>query len=361
MKKTILTIIQVFVTVGILFWVFHNPATRAEMRVALGQARNHPGWLVAGFLCYGVVELLAALRWYVLLRVQGVKLPAWRVGALLMLGIFFNTFMPGATGGDVLKIFFLLKEIPGKKAGGMLAVLMDRLIGLLALIMISSIIIALQYDWLKTTTESRHLTWVLLLILVSSLAGIVFSFMISGFGLAHKLPARMPLRDKLIDLAVAYNAYARAWPASLGALFASFGVHFASFSVFICAARALNLDISTGALLTVMPIILTLAAMPISVGGTGVREGLFVMLLKPLCGVSPAAAITLSLTGFILVAAWALIGGVIYLLYRPSQHGPGQHVKISEAEREVEELEHQVAESTEPAVESPSNPIRDIL
>ncbi len=66
----------------------------------------------------GWSKLLAAFRWFILLRVQDVHLPPWRVGALLMLGIFFNMFMPGGTGGDVLKIYFLLKEIPKKKGGG---------------------------------------------------------------------------------------------------------------------------------------------------------------------------------------------------------------------------------------------------
>ena len=219
---------------------------------------------------------------------------------------------------------------------------MDRLIGLLALIMISSVIIGIQYNWLKANPVTRSLTWVLLLILAASLAGIVFSFMISGFGLAHKLPAKMPMRDKLIDVSRAYNAYARAWPASLAALFASFFVHLASFSLFICAARALNVHVSASQLLTVMPIILTLAAMPISVGGTGVREGLFAALLVPLCGISQAEAFTLSLTGFMLSAAWGMIGGAIYLLYRPSEHA-----KLSEVERQVHELEHEVAETEE--------------
>jgi uncharacterized membrane protein YbhN (UPF0104 family) len=180
------------------------------------------------------------------------------------------------------------------------------------------------------------------LILVSSLAAITFSFMISGFGLAHKLPKKMPMRDVLIDLSVAYNAYARAWKASLAALFSSFGVHIASFSLFVCAARALNVHVSTWDLLTVMPIILTLAALPISVGGTGVREELFVLLLGPLCGVPAGEAVALSLTGFMLTAAWGMIGGVIYLLYRPSEHA-----KMSEVERQVHELEHEVAEEGE--------------
>jgi uncharacterized membrane protein YbhN (UPF0104 family) len=346
-KKVILTAIQILVTGGILFWVFHDPAKRAQMWQAISHAK--PEWLLAGFLCYGVVEFLAAGRWYLLLRVQGVRLPIWRVGALLMLGIFFNMFMPGGTGGDVLKIYFLLKEIPQKqaKAKGLLAVLMDRLIGLMALIMISAVIIALQYNWLHTSPVARHLTWVLMLILVCSLGAIVFSFVISGFGLASKLPKRLPLRDIMIDLSVAYNAYAREWPASLLALFSSYGIQFASFFLFCCAARALDVHVGGvggplipfGAMLTVMPIILTLASLPISVGGTGVREGLFVVLLGPLCGVSQPEAIMLSLTGFMLTAAWGVIGGLIYLVYRPSEH-----VKLRDVEQQVYDFEHEIAE-----------------
>jgi hypothetical protein len=160
----------------------------------------------------------------------------------------------------------------------------------------------------------------------------------------------MPMRHVLIDLSVAYNAYARAWPASLAALFSSFGVHFASFFLFCCAARALGVhtggggaEISFGAMLTVMPIILTLASLPLSVGGTGPREWLFVVLLGPLCGVSLPEATALSLTGFMLTAAWGMIGGLIYLLYRPSQHA-----KMREVEREVFEMEHEIFEGELP-------------
>ena len=158
-------------TVGILAWVFHKYG--GQIFDVLTHEHPNPWWLLAGFGCYGVVELLAAFRWFILLRVQDVHLPPWRVGALLMLGIFFNMFMPGGTGRG-LKIYFLLKKMPKKKAEGLLAVLMDRLIGLLALIMISSVIIAIQYDWLKTNPVTRSLTWVLLLILAASLRGSSF-------------------------------------------------------------------------------------------------------------------------------------------------------------------------------------------
>ena len=346
LKRQLMTVIQIVVTVGMLAWVFHDGTQRRQMWEAVTRARLE--WLVAGFLCYGIVELLASGRWYILLRVQGIALGWLRLCALFMLGIFFNMFMPGGTGGDVLKVLYLIKEIPDKKAKGLLAVVMDRLIGLMALILISGVIIALKYDWLKSDPVPQRLTWTLLLILASGLGGIVFSFVISGLGLVHKLPPRMPLRDTLVDLSVAYNAYAQAWPASLLALFASFGVHIASFSVYVCAALALGVTNGHGQplpvmeLLTVMPIILTLSALPISVGGMGVREAIFVALLVPLCGVSPAMSKTLSLTGWMLSAAWGAIGGIIFLLYRPSDH-----TKMADAELQVQELVHEIAEHAE--------------
>jgi len=342
MKKKLMTALQLLVTVGILCWVFHDHDQRVRMWKAL--MRANPVWLLAGFLSYGVVEILAALRWYVLMRVQGIKLPMWRVGALFMLGIFFNTFMPGATGGDVLKVFFLFKEFPDKKKkeGALLAVLMDRLIGLMGLIVISSVIVGINFHWLNSQPESRGLTWTLLGILAFGLSGITATFFISGFKLADKLPEKMPMRDKLIDASKAYHAYAIAWPASLGAIFLSWGVHVFSFAVFVCAAEALGIISPTVSALDVfilMPIILTIAAMPISVGGTGVREKMFAMLLGSLCGVATGDAVALSLTGFMLTAAWASIGGIIYLFYRSTDH-----TKIADVERQVHELEHEIAE-----------------
>ena len=338
MKKTVLTIIQILVTLGILFWIFHDPAKRHEMLQAISHA--DPAWLLIGIASYGMVEILATARWQVLLRVQGIRIPWMRLGSLFMIGIFFNQFMPGGTGGDVVKIFYLLKETPGKKAQALLAVLIDRVVGLFGLILLTSVIIWKKYDWLQQTEITRHLTWTLLAILAASLGGIIFSFAISGLGLIHKLPKKMPLRDKLIDLSIAYNLYARAWQSSLLAIILSLGIHLSSFFMFYSAAMSLRAKVSLPDFFSVMPIINTISSIPISVGGTGVREGLFQTLLGKLCGIPEANAVVISLTGFAMVLFWAVVGGVIYLFYRPTEHA-----KLSDIQHEVEELEHKVAES----------------
>lgn len=362
MKKTILTTLQIAVTLAILVWLFHDPKKRADMFASLRSAQ--PIWILGGFAAYGLVEILAAARWQILLRVQDVRVSSVRLCSLLMIGIFFNQFMPGGTGGDVVKIFYLLKETPGKKTQAVLAVLMDRLVGLVGLIFVAGTLVLWRWDWLTQNTSMPpfHLAWlfspaalkdwldqipdtakllyILLAVLGASVLGIGTSFVITGFGLVDKLPAHFPKRDIFIDLAKAYNAYAGAWKSSLAALFISVGVHIASFLVFFCAARSLAAAVSFLDLTSVMPIINTLSALPISVGGTGPREGMFQTMLSQLCGLTEGQAVAISLTGFMVILFWGVIGGVIYLFYRPSEHA-----RLGEMQDAVHELEHTIAES----------------
>ncbi len=340
LKKTAFTVLQVLVTVGVLILVFHDPAKRAEMAAALRKA-NH-WWLLAGFASYGVVEICSGIRWQILLRVQGIALSWARVFMLLLVGVFFNFIIPGGTGGDVVKVFYLLKETPGKRSQALLSVLVDRLFGLFTLIAMAGVLIAAQWDWLHSAPDAVKYIWTALAILGGSLIALGVSFLLTGFGLIHRLPARLPGRDRLAELALAYNLYGRAWKAALAASVLSIGAHLGYFGMFFCAAASFGATsrIPTfGELCGIMTVINTLTALPISVGGLGVREKLFQVFLGDLCGVSDAVAAIMSTTGFGLSLAWGLIGGLLYIFYRPSEHA-----RMREMRSEVSTLEHAVAE-----------------
>jgi uncharacterized protein (TIRG00374 family) len=115
MKKIVLTLVQLIVTAAVLYWVFHDPEKRAKMAEALRAADFR--WIGAAILAYFVVEVAAALRWHVLLKVQGIHLSLPRVGGLFTIGFFFNQFLPGGTGGDIVKSYLLMKETPGRVGG----------------------------------------------------------------------------------------------------------------------------------------------------------------------------------------------------------------------------------------------------
>ena len=342
-KKTLLTILQVALTVGILAFLFRDAEKNRLMLAALSHADL--GWIAAAIGVFGIVELAAIIRWQILLRVQGIRIGWGRLASLFMIGILFNPFMPGGTGGDVAKIYYLLTETPDKKPAALLAVLMDRLMGLFGLILIAGTVIALRYQWLTQTPITATLLYTLLAIFGGSIAFILLSFAVTGFGWVHKLPERMPLRDQLVDLSVAYNQYGRAWGSSLLALLLCVPVHLGSFTLFYCVGKAFAESAQRASLLDfwgIMPIVNTIASVPISIGGTGIREGLFIKLLGGLCQISEATAMTISLTGYAVLIFWSLVGGVIYLCYRPTEHA-----RLGEMNREVAQLEHEIAEKAE--------------
>jgi uncharacterized protein (TIRG00374 family) len=336
MKRTIITTLQVIVTVGLLWLVFHDAEKRAQMLEALRRAKL--SWFAAGIGAYFIVELLGSLRWRILLRVQGIRLTFRRIFALFMIGVFFNLFLPGSVGGDIVKIYYLIRETGSyRKAAAMLTVLMDRLIGLIALIAISTVVIVTQYPLLLSTPQTSALLYTLIAILASAILGISFSFVITGFGLVHKLPPRFPGHEKLVELSVAYNLYGRAWTASLGGFAISVIAHLILFYTFYCAARAFTDAMSFKDITTVMPIISTITSMPISVAGVGVREKLFEDLLHALYAVPKNIGVLTSLVGFMITVVWGAVGGFIYLGYRPSDHA-----KLREIREEVSELEHEI-------------------
>lgn len=332
MKRILAALVQATVTLLVLYFVFRDPEKRQAMAAAIGQSDKT--WLLWSFLAYGVVLLLAAVRWGILLRVQGIRIGKLRTVALLMIGLFFNLFMPGGTGGDVVKIFYLMKEAPDRKGAALLATLMDRIIGLVALMTIAVALVALRYDWLTQTKVTSGLLYSLLLFLGFSLGSVAFSFVVAGMGWLDRLPARLPGRDHIIEFAKTYSLFATQWRAALACVAISWGIHIGSFLSFFFAGRSFGIKTPVLDFCAIMPIINTIASLPISLSGVGVREKLFENLLGQLAGVPPAVAVMISLAGFASVAAWGLAGGLAYLFYRPTQHA-----KLSKMDDEVHRVE----------------------
>jgi uncharacterized protein (TIRG00374 family) len=348
MKKTLLTILQLLVTGGLLYWVFHDPKVREGMAIAIRQADYR--WIGAAIVAYLFVEVAAVVRWQILLRVQGIHLSNGRVFALFLIGMFYNQFLPGGTGGDIVKTYLLWKETPDKKSGGLLAVLFDRMIGLIALIVITSVLVILRYRWLTSTPATTPYVWLLLAVFGSSVLFVATTFVISGFNLMHKLPHRFPGRERLIEITAAYHLYARHWRATSAAFGASIVCHLGTFATFLCVAYAFRAGISVVDFFAIMPVERTISSLPISFAGVGTREYILQIMLSNLCAVPPGAAPDywfavarlIGLTGFTVILLCCLPGGIVYLFYRPS--GATGHVRMREMKQEFASLEHEITE-----------------
>ena len=341
MKKILITLFQLTVTIAVLYWVYHDPDRRAQMAEVIRHAQYR--WVALGILAYVVVEAAAAFRWHVLLKVQGIHLSFLRLSGLFLIGMFYNQFLPGGTGGDIMKSYYLLKETPDKKAGALLAVVFDRFIGLVALVAITGTLIGLRYDFLAQTSETRQLLWFLLFLLGSSILFLFSTFIISGFNLFHSLPEKFPGREKLIEIAAAYHLYAHHWRATFVAFGASIVAHLATFATFLCAAYALGAVVPMVNFFAIMPVERTISALPISFAGIGLREKVLQIMLSGLCGVPEAKAILIGSLSFLIILVCCIPGALVYLFYKPS--GAVAHVKLREMQKEVATLEHEISET----------------
>ena len=341
MKKILITFFQLTVTIAVLYWVYHDPNKRAQMVEALRNAEYH--WVGIGMLAYIVVEVAAAFRWHVLLKVQRIHLSLPRLSGLFLIGMFYNQFLPGGTGGDIIKSYFLLKETSDKKAGALLAVVFDRFIGLVALVTITGALISLRFDFLSQTPDTRRLLWLLLVILGASILALLSTFVITGFKLFHLLPKKFPGREKLIEISAAYHLYAHHWRATLVAFGASIVAHLATFATFLCAAYALGARVPLVNFFAVMPVERTISALPISFAGIGLREKVLQIMLHGLCGVPEATAILIGSLSFVIILICCVPGAIFYFFYKPS--GAAAHVKLRTMREEVAILGHEISET----------------
>jgi uncharacterized protein (TIRG00374 family) len=140
-KRTAFNLFKYLLALGLLVYVVHanwSPESGNGLgyvwkrHVNEGQPIHTLFLLLAGVL-YLASLLITLLRWYVLVRAQGVPLTIAGAMRLGMIGFFFNTFLPGAVGGDIVKAAGLAREQSGRTLAAA-TVIVDRAIALWALI-----------------------------------------------------------------------------------------------------------------------------------------------------------------------------------------------------------------------------------
>jgi uncharacterized protein (TIRG00374 family) len=338
LKKLLITLVQAAVTLLLLWWIFHDPSKRAQMVQALAKA--DPIRLIPAFVCFGLVLVCGAFRWQLLMKVQGVSLSWFRVWQLVMIGMFYNLFLPGGTGGDLVKIFYAVREAPKSKSAVFLSVVVDRLAGMFALIIVSTGVFLCFFHELTSLPMVKAFTMAVCAIFALTLALVAFGLVVDRFHLAAKIPTRMPGHAAILDTARAFSVYARDWKAVVAAVLISLPLNLFIFGGAIFAASAFPGNPGPAAMTSVIPVVNTISALPISLAGIGVREKLFSSMLHSLYGTPEDLGVLISISGFAIMVLWGLLGGLVSLLYRAGEGAASLH----EIEGEVGAIEQRVEE-----------------
>ena len=292
------------------------PHAREQMGLdrMVRQANGKLLWLA--LLVFPLTFVLTSYRWHELLIVLDIDLSFSRAFVLNMVGSFWNTCIPGSTGGDLLKALYVSKLTP-HRTRAVMSVLVDRAVGLLALVILGGTMASLQWHvpaCRKVAIASGGMCACV------ALGMVVFYnptlHRLSGLdAILRRLPKQKQVRGA-VDTMLRYRQ--RPW-LSLWSLVVSFPVHATVVSSAMLAGMAFGLPLHWEYYWVCVPVVVLAAAIPISFQGAGVMEALTVLLTHSQ-GVTVSQAVALAMSIRVVQMFWNLIGGVFVL--RGGFHAP---------------------------------------
>ncbi|MGB5694543.1 MAG: lysylphosphatidylglycerol synthase transmembrane domain-containing protein [Polyangiales bacterium] len=292
--------------IGVTVAVVGYLATRIEPQDVLQAFRRLSfGAALAAIFVVSVGLGLGMIRWRLLLRAYGaIDIPSWpRVAHLYLVGHFYNTYAPGAMGGDVIR------GVAGRKAfgdldwasatSGVAVVFIERVIGVSALLVLA----AGAYLIRPIPGIENVELWAAI-----GLSGAAAALI--GIAVAPRLAPFLPERLGK-PLRALPRLYSFGW--FLGGVLASLTIHLLNVVAGHAIMDSLEPSVTFAQSAVVMPLIGASAFFPFTVGGAGVREAAFAALYGSV-GVPEASAYAASLSFWAIQLVSAGVGGVINLL-----------------------------------------------
>ena len=281
-----------------------------------------PAALAVSLALMCLTILIGVVRWRMVLEVQGLRLPLGRAMSISFVAHFFNSFLLGSTGGDLIKAYYAARETHHKKTEAVVTVFVDRLIGLWALLLFAAVMMVPNFGLLA---GHKQLAWPALLILsmlaaLSVILGVAFWGGVSRrFPGARHYLRRFPKGELLERSLDSCRQFGKEKVFLLKAVGISAALNTVWVLQVMTLAGGLGLNVPAVALFVIVPIIFCISALPITPSGLGVRENLFVIMLAAL-GVGRTSALSLSLLAYAASLFWSLVGGVIYASLKEREH-----------------------------------------
>lgn len=276
------------------------------------------GWVLAGTLLYGTTLACAALRFDVLLRAAGIQTPFPHCLRMVLVAHFFNSVLPGGVVGDVWRVYDGHDQT--RRGPAVLSVVaVERVLGLqaLGLVAIGAVPFATR-DVLgaeifgPVAMAAAACAFAPLALLVPAVGRSVRGAANRGaFGLS-----RFPRVKRVLEETLDGFAQLRA---DRGRLLFAVAASLVCQGVPVVAVWALAQPLAGHVqpvwFAILVPFVTLMSMLPISVGGTGVREVLFVSLFGRV-GLSASAGLVLGLSIGAVNLVWAVLGGVLFAVGR---------------------------------------------
>ena len=307
LKKTPIFLLKILISSSLIFFIFRSIDFNRILTV-LGDIDYR--YFLTALIITTVNLIIGAYRWKVILKVGEIDLQFKNILSLYFVGFFFNTFVPGNIGGDILRGYDV-RQVSGKSKESFISVLMDRFIALFSLVLVCLV----SCFFSKQVIANKGIFFFILgFFSISSLALIFFlnSNIMRKFGFVLKIFNHRNMDAKIKE---AYH-HILDYKGRKDIIVPVFLISVFSHIVLILSIYILSLSISSTVSIKYfflfVPIIIFLSMIPITISGLGIREGGFAYFFA-IVGMPKESALLISLLLFTLLVLNGLFGGMIYI------------------------------------------------
>lgn len=305
--RTILSLALLFYLTTILDWE----------RIKYILPKLHLEFIWQAFFLVLLSILCMATRWSLLLKQLNVGQGIFESWRYYIISMFYGIILPGVIGGDVVRLSLsITKHGMDKRTIITASVIFERVCGFMVILLIASVTALLVPSLLRSEQAITNLIY------ASSLSTIICFALF--FGILKVGPKRW-FSSKKFQYRLIHSTHLLlgkfrnlSVKALSSILILSFLAHLLDIIGSYFLARALHIDLSFFLFLVIIPLVYVLTALPISLAGLGVREGVLTFLLMKV-GVIASDAVLFAFLIYLNRITVALIGGFIQFMNKKLQ------------------------------------------
>ncbi|MBM4304554.1 MAG: flippase-like domain-containing protein [Deltaproteobacteria bacterium] len=327
-KPQLKTLLKTLVGFLLVLYVFKSKMVDFS---SLKQLLFAPEHLLIAFLFLSFSILCCAMRWYLIMRIQKLSQTFPTIFSLTMIGNFFNTFMPGSVGGDLIKAWYIAGRVPEKRTRAIFSVLIDRVIGLTVIICYSAVTLLFFTQWLHNNHQLKVTALAVWLFSGGSLAFAILFFWPPFWNLSitQKLIHLLRKNRRLREITSALLNFRDHFWFFTGSLLLSAASVLGILCFHIYLGSLLKIPLSFGQCFFIIPLALTVSAVPLLPGGIGTGQVAFFTLFKWMGVPDPELGGTLCTLVQIYTILYNCLGAVFYLKTKQRNHSLKEKASIA--------------------------------
>ncbi len=314
-REKLSLILKLIIGLLILTYVIHSKMIDfSQFQKSFFSLQN----LLLVFSIFTFITIIIGTRWFLLVKAQGLELSYSAVLQLTMIGQFFNTFMPGSVGGDLIKAWYIAGREPNRKTKAVFTVFLDRVIGLIVFFIYSALTLLIYHPSISEKSGLRTLAYTVWSVTFFSFICLFFFYSSTIIQNSYSKKLSNMLRKnnfiaKLLDAAMLYREH-------LKTISLTFLLSCCSIFIYTLLAKwtgdKLGVEFSLFQYFFLVPIALIASAIPLLPGGIGVGQVAYFMLFKWLGSDNPAMGGTLCTLLQMYTILFSFLGIVFYLKFK---------------------------------------------